>query len=292
MNRERPGPRPPRGDARQRRGGGRPHGPSPGVAAPAVNDAQQHDLLPASARRVVQTAAVRAGQVVLEVGAGTGELTAALLSAGALVQAVELDGARVAGLRARFAAELADGRLTLHAADIRRFVMRTAPGWRVVANPPFNLTASLVRGWLLDHAEPPAALDLVLQREAGEKLAGAADAHNRSSVLAALAGAPRFAMRLARDEVIPPSRVDLCLWSWRRRADAPAAAELERVDRLLAIAFAGPRTVAEALRGVATGIQVRRQAAEHGWDPAGHPRLVQPEAWRSFAALLAMCGKI
>jgi 16S rRNA A1518/A1519 N6-dimethyltransferase RsmA/KsgA/DIM1 with predicted DNA glycosylase/AP lyase activity len=264
----------------------------PAPAPTAANQAQQHDLRPEAARKVAEVSGVRGGHVVLEVGAGTGELTAALLARGATVQAVELDPARVERLRTRFAAELADRRLVLHAADMRGFAPRLAPGWRVVANPPFNLTASLVRGWLLERNDPAVALDLVLQREAGEKLTGAPAAHNRSSALAALAGTPRFALRLQRDQVSPPSRVDLCVWSWRRHPDAPAGDELERVDRLLAIAFAGPRTMAEALRGVATGIQIRRQAAEHGWDPAAHPRAVPPRAWLPFAALLAMCGKL
>ena len=90
----------------------------------------------------------------------------------------------------------------------------------------------------------------------------------------------------------PPSRVDLCVWSFRRHADAPTPPVLAITDRLLAIAFAGPRSVAEALRGVASAVQLRRQGAEHGWDPLEHSRAVPPAAWLPLANLLRMCGKI
>ena len=48
-------------------------------------------------------AAVRRNELVLDLGAGTGSLTAALLAAGARVLAVELHPGRAAVLRRRFA---------------------------------------------------------------------------------------------------------------------------------------------------------------------------------------------
>jgi hypothetical protein len=97
---------------------------------------------------------------------------------------------------------------------------------------------------------------------------------------------------LPRDATTPPARVDLCLWSFRREDDGPSLEELRAVDKLLVIAFAGPHTVADALRGLATGIQVRRQAADNGWQPTDHPRQLPPQAWLAFAKLLMMCHKL
>lgn len=257
--------------------------------------AQQHDLAPARANELVFRAGVRRGEHVVEIGPGTGAITAALLAAGATVQAVERDPARSGGLRQRFAQEIAAGRLLLDEGDALTWRPRLPAGWRAVANPPFNLTAALLRMWLIDAREPPTALDLVLQREAADKFGGSLDvpgAHTRTSALVALAGVPRISGNLRRDDVVPPSRVDLCTWSFRRHPDAPPPAALALADRLLAIAFAGPRTVAEALRGVASTVQLRRQGAEHGWNPADHPRAVPPAAWLPLAELLKLCGKL
>jgi 16S rRNA (adenine1518-N6/adenine1519-N6)-dimethyltransferase len=265
-------------------GGGPARGPS--------HQLQQHDLTPDAARAVVANARLRRGDRVLEVGPGRGALTEALLATGASVTAIELDRARIAGLRERFAPQLADRRLTLLEGDALRAPVRLSAPWRVVANPPFNLTAPLLRRWLLETEVPPEAFDLVLQYEAARKLCGNDGAHTRSSALLRLVGKEWVSLRLRRDQVDPPSRVDLCVWSLRRVASAPPTGELRRIDRLLEIAFAGPHTVADALRGVATGTQIRRQAQEQGWDPGAHPRTLPPRAWRSLTTLLTMCGKL
>ncbi len=270
----------------------RAQAPASGPGTPA----QQHDLLPRCAINVVRQAAVRSGEVVLEIGPGLGAITAALLAVGAKVHAVERDLQRVALLRERFAASLDTGQLTLHAGDAQTLRLRLPQPWRVVANPPFVLTAALVRRWLLEEAAPPRALDLILQRQTAEKLSGTglSDGQTRSSVLTHLAGRPRIRIHLHRDDVTPPSRVDLCLWSLARHddEDAPTTAELARIDRLLGVAFAGPHTITDALRGIASTTQIRRQAAEHDWDPAMHSRQLPVAAWRPLAALLATCKKI
>ncbi len=260
----------------------------PGVA----NEAHQHDLAAGPAGRMVAEAGITATTVVLEIGPGLGALTVALLASGARVVAIERDTTRVAALQRRFAHEVADGRLTLLAGDALSLMPTLAHPWRVLANPPFSLTAPLVRHWLLESRPAPLALDLILQREAALKLTGSEGGHTRTSVIAHLCGSPRVVRHLPRDVVTPPSRVDLAIWSHRRDPNAPPASDLKATDRLLDVAFAGPHTMTDALRGLATGIQIRRQAAEHGWQASDHPRLVPPPAWLALTRLLLTCGRL
>ena len=255
---------------------------------------QQHDLLPRAAQAVVAAAQVQPGDTVLEIGPGLGALTAAILESGASVTAVERDPARVAHLHTRFATAIEAGRLTVLDGDALRLRPALPPGWRVLANPPFNLTAALLRTWLLETwpGGPPRAIDLVLQREAARKLCAAPGAETRSSVLVRLAGNARLAAHLNRTDVEPPSRVDLAVWSLRRIGSAPDPAELTAIDGVLDRAFAGPHTVRDALRGVATVVQIKRQARERGWNPESHPRLLAPDDWRSLTAVLAKSGML
>lgn len=273
---------------------GRPPGPRPGGRVPplAGNEAHQHDLAEGPALRLVADARIAADQQVLEVGPGLGALTTGLLATGARVVAIERDPLRVATLRRRFAAQLTAGQLTLLTGDALSLMPPMTRPWRVLANPPFSLTAPLVRRWLLDSHPAPMALDLVLQREAALKLTGSEGAHSRSSIMSHLCGRPQVVRHLPRDVVTPPSRVDLAVWSHRRDDDAPPPEELVAIDRLLDVAFAGPHTMSEALRGLATGVQIRRQAAEQGWKPDEHPRTLSPGAWRALARLLVTCGRL
>lgn len=271
----------------------RPPRPSVVIPSPTPNEAHQHDLAVGPATRMVADARIRADDVVLEVGPGLGALTGALLASGARVVAMERDPQRVSILQQRFAGPLANGQLTLLLGDALKLNPAMSHPWRVLANPPFSLTAPLVRRWLLE--SQPLAIDLVLQREAALKLTGADGAHTRTSILAHACGIPRVVRHLPRDVVTPPSRVDLAVWSHRRHAPsagAPSAETLVAIDRLLEIAFAGPHTMSEAMRGLATGIQVRRQASEHGWNPEHHPRTLFPAAWQAFAQLLVSCGRL
>lgn len=109
-------------------------------------------------RTIVDAAGIRPGERIVEIGAGTGSLTAALVAAGAQVLAVELDPKRVAQLRSRFVGTP----VTVVECDATEFRWPRQP-FRVLANPPFGIS-----GWLL-HAllDPRNALrraDLVLQR--------------------------------------------------------------------------------------------------------------------------------
>jgi 16S rRNA (adenine1518-N6/adenine1519-N6)-dimethyltransferase len=258
-------------------------------------DAQQHDLTPAAARAFVSRADVRESEAVLEVGPGLGEITEAMIAKGAHLDAVEADDERVAHLHRRFDQAIAGGRLRLHHDDIRRWTYRVGVDFRIVSNPPFNLTAVLLSTWLTEELPrgPPLAIDLILQADAAAKLtANGSGGYTRSSVLTHAFGTPRIRATLDRADVQPPSRVDLCHWSLARREDSLPATQLRKLDRLLIAAFAGPHSVSAALRGIATGEQLRRQAAEHGWDPEAHPRTLTPTAWLSLLAILERTGKV
>lgn len=99
-----------------------------------------HQLEPRWAARLVALADVSLGDLVLDVGAGRGVITEALLRAGAHVVAIELHEQRLAFLRERF-----DGqRVAVVRADATDLRLPRRP-FKVVANPPFGVTTALVR---------------------------------------------------------------------------------------------------------------------------------------------------
>jgi 23S rRNA (adenine-N6)-dimethyltransferase len=162
-----------------------------------------HRLADEWAARVVAAAAVKPGELVLDIGAGTGALTGHLVRAGARVVAVELHPGRAALLRQRFP------QITVVQADARNLRLPGRP-FRVVANPPYTITADLLDQLLVTGTRLVAA-DLVLQRAvvrkyADQRVPSASRAHRTSAGLVL----PRSAFR-------PPPHVDSAVLVVRRR---------------------------------------------------------------------------
>jgi 23S rRNA (adenine-N6)-dimethyltransferase len=103
---------------------------------------------------------------VLDIGAGEGALTAHLVRAGARVVAVELHPRRAGVLRDRFPG------ITVVHADAASVPLPGRP-FRVVANPPYGISSSLLRTLLAPGSRLVAA-DLVLQRAVARKYASGA----------------------------------------------------------------------------------------------------------------------
>jgi 23S rRNA (adenine-N6)-dimethyltransferase len=134
-----------------------------------------HRLADEWAARVVAEAGVRPGELVLDIGAGHGALTAHPVRARARVVAVELNPQR---------------------ADATRIPLPGRP-FRVVANPPYGITTLLLRKLLAPGTRLSAA-DVVLQRAAARKCA--ATSHQRFTLGLGLA--------LPRRAFLPPPHVD------------------------------------------------------------------------------------
>lgn len=107
--------------------------------APARSRWSYFRLSPDWARTVVADAGVARGDTVLDLGAGTGTLTAPLLDAGARVIALEKHAGRARSLRDRFGGRS----VVVVETDIRDLRLPARP-FRVVANPPFHLARPLV----------------------------------------------------------------------------------------------------------------------------------------------------
>ena len=124
-----------------------------------------HRLAPAWADRLVADAGVAPGDLVLDVGAGSGAVTAPLVAAGARVIAVELHPGRAAALRRRFAGD----DVVVVRADAADLRLPRRP-FRVVANPPFGQTTAVLSRLLAPGSRLVRA-DVVVQRAAARRWA-------------------------------------------------------------------------------------------------------------------------
>jgi 23S rRNA (adenine-N6)-dimethyltransferase len=246
---------------------GRAGGPR-AAAAPASG---QHFLSSGRlAAELVLAAGVAAGDVVVEIGAGGGVLTAELARWSCDVRAIELDAALAARLRARFGAA---PNVSVVEGDARTEPLPREP-FRVVANAPFGATGALL-GRLLDPALPLARADVILQAGAARKRA-----RTRPSTLQSVLAAPWYELsvgrRLPAASFAPPPAVDAAVLVVRRRA-VPwlDAGERPRFARFVRRAFESTAGLGAAL----APRQLARAGVELGFDRRARPRDLDAAQW-------------
>jgi 23S rRNA (adenine-N6)-dimethyltransferase len=122
----------------------------------------------AVAAQLVRDAQLAPADLVVELGAGVGTLTAELAGRAGRVAAIELDPVWAGRLRRRFAG---NERVEVVEADMLQVPLPSRP-FRVVANVPFNVTTRLLRRLLDDPTSALVRADLVLQWEVARKRAG------------------------------------------------------------------------------------------------------------------------
>ena len=165
------------------------------------------------AAQLVREANVERGDLVVEIGAGSGILTAELARLAGRVLAIEIDPAWAARLRHRFAqrrnVEVIEG-------DALR-VRLPDELFRVVANIPFGATSALLRRLLDDPRTSLTRADLVLQWDVARKRAG------RPRTVLSASWTPwwrfRLGRRLPRAAFRPPPAVDAGVLVVERRRD-------------------------------------------------------------------------
>lgn len=215
-----------------------------------------HD--PNTVRRIVATAALAPGDVVVEVGPGLGSLTLGLLPAVAHVHAVEVDPVLARALPSTVAthAPAHADRLTVHERDALRLAGLPSPSpTAMVANLPYNVAVPVVLHLLA--VLPTVRRGLVMvQQEVADRLVAAPGTRVYgvpSAKLAWFADA-RSAGRVPASVFWPVPRVESGLVAFTRRDPPRVDVSREAVFAVVDAAFAQRRKMLRAaLAGWAGG---------------------------------------
>jgi 16S rRNA (adenine1518-N6/adenine1519-N6)-dimethyltransferase len=246
-------------------------------------------------RRIVRTAALAEGDVVLEVGPGLGSLTLGLLPAAAAVLAVEIDAVLAAALPSTVDSRSPGyaGRLTVLAADALALPDLPDPQpTALVANLPYNVAVPVVLRLLARLPSLRHGLVMV-QAEVADRLTAApgSKVYGVPSVKLAWYAAARRAGPVPRAVFWPVPNVDSGLVAFTRR-EPPSGADRAEVFAVVDAAFAQRRkTLRAALAGwagsPARAEEILRAA---GVDPGARGEALGVAAFARIASAAAVAG--
>lgn len=161
-------------------------------------------------KKMCDAASLAAGELVLEIGPGTGALTKEILARGAKVIALEADLRAIESLEETFASEITAGQLVIHHGDARA-INFAALGlknqhYKVISNIPYYISGLLFRAVLESNIQPNTVVFLV-QKEVATRIC-----KDKKESLLSLGvkayGNPTYICTVARSHFNPPPRVD------------------------------------------------------------------------------------
>lgn len=190
-------------------------------------------------RRIVSVAGDLSGINVIEIGAGPGGLTRALLESDAAhVFAIERDPRAVAALREL--AEHAGGRLTVIPADALKTDLTsiTPHPRRIVANLPYNVGTRLLINWL-KQADAFLGFTLMFQKEVAERIVATqgSKSYGRLSVLARWLTESHAQFDIPASAFVPPPNVTSTVVGLEVRSTPLAQARREDLEIVTRAAF-------------------------------------------------------
>ena len=245
--------------------------------APARRPSNQQHFLRSTrlAAAIVRDARIPPDELVLDLGAGAGALTAELGRTARHVRAIEIDPALVARLRERFSRTAG---IEIVRGDVLRVPLPREP-FRVVANIPFNLTTAIMRRLLDDPALPLRRADLIVAADVAWKRARVSP----STALGVYWGAWwefTAVRRLDASAFAPPPGTDGAVLRIARRPEALVPAHDARAYRaLVTTAFDSRAPVRRTLRSRLSPLELKRLAHELGFAAGSPPWKLDQHQW-------------
>jgi 23S rRNA (adenine-N6)-dimethyltransferase len=251
------------------------------VRQPFAGAVGQHFLRSSQlAAALVADADLSRGDLVVEIGGGSGVLTHALAEVASAVTVVERDPAMVGRLRERFSrlphVHIVEGDATAFAWPAEDF--------SVVANLPFARSGAILSHLLRDPGVPLRRADVIVQWEFAEKHAAVWPSTLRSNYWRAWFDIA-IERRLARTAFSPVPSVDAALLRFERLLQPRIP--LSKHDaywQFLSKAFESRQPIRRALAGSLSPLQIKRLAPTLGFAPDCRPWDLDAIQWTSLFA--------
>lgn len=246
--------------------------------------------------KIIRSADVQPGDLVLEIGPGPGSLTEALLNAGASVIAIEKDETLAKALERL---QTSEKTLSVFCQDILEFPLEEAIKQRahkgkkakVIANLPYHLTTPIIArlsplSWLFS------SLTLMVQEEVARRMTALPNSQDYSSLSLFLRfySTPSYAFKVSRHCFFPSPNVDSAIVSIALHPPPLEEPKTFSFFQMTRKAFEQRRKMLRvSLKPLFAPSEVEKALKQ-----IGQSALARPEnlSLNDFLALYALCAKI
>ncbi|KAK2981661.1 hypothetical protein RJ640_027116 [Escallonia rubra] len=266
----------------------------------------QHYMLNSAVNEQLAAAAdVKEGDVVLEIGPGTGSLTNVLVDSGATVLAIEKDPYMAALVRERFANT---GRVEVLQEDFTKCHIRSRmfsyleadsvdtkfQYAKVVSNIPFNISTEVVKQ-LLPMGDIFSEVVLLLQEEAALRLVNSSlrtSEYRPINIFINFYSDPDYKFKVPRTSFFPQPKVDAAVVAFKLKqaVNYPPVSSTKSFFSMVNSAFNGKRKMLrKSLQHICTSVEI-----EEALGKVGLPCTARPEelTLENFVSLYNLVVKV
>ncbi|KAL3536883.1 hypothetical protein ACH5RR_000249 [Cinchona calisaya] len=237
---------------------------------------------------LVAAADVKEGDLVLEIGPGTGSLTNVLVNAGATVLAIEKDPYMAALVKERFASTnrvkvLQEDFTRCHIrshmsliSETRSSVNAKSQNSKVVANIPFNISTDVVKQ-LLPMGDIFSEVVLLLQEEAALRLVDPSlrpSEYRPINIFVNFYSDPEYKFKVPRTNFFPQPKVDAAVVAFRLKQapDYPRVSSTKSFFSMVNSAFNGKRKMLrKSLQHICPSTEIEAALSEVGFPATSRP---------------------
>lgn len=195
----------------------------------------------AALKKIVSALAINKEETIIEIGAGSGNLTREILKTGAEVIAIEKDQKLTQILRSEIQKTFPN--LKIIEADIRETLEETTKNltnYKVVGNIPYYLTGRLFRTFQ-QLENPPQIIILTIQKEVAQRIVALPPSSNQLAAIIDLWAKPKILFNLKPKDFHPSPKVHSCVIKLEIRPKNLRLKNEERVISLIKTGFSQPR---------------------------------------------------
>jgi 16S rRNA (adenine1518-N6/adenine1519-N6)-dimethyltransferase len=185
-------------------------------------------------KKIIEAGEISADDIIIEVGAGRGALTAELLKKAGKVVALEIDKDLIPELQKEFGEQK---KIQIINQDVLTFAPPLEP-YKVIANIPYYITSPIIRHFL-QRKNQPTIMVLLIQKEVAERIVS--KEHSILSLTIRLFADAQITCTVPRTAFTPQPKVESAVIKITTLKEPRIQTDPETFFKLIKIAFAQPR---------------------------------------------------